>query len=151
MFVLPAVSAACSILRLCLYSFLLGGKREQIRGLSHLIPPFSQGLNFLIPLLDRIRYVQSLKEIVINVPEQSAVTLGKEQLLCPATFLLLRLGKAGDGVGTSGNGPGSCSQPCCWVILLVLSRDQQYSQLQYSRTQEVLTALLGCSCLFVLG
>uniref|UniRef100_A0A8D0H2Q0 Stomatin-like protein 2, mitochondrial n=1 Tax=Sphenodon punctatus TaxID=8508 RepID=A0A8D0H2Q0_SPHPU len=33
------------------------------------------GLNFLIPLLDRIRYVQSLKEIVISVPEQSAVTL----------------------------------------------------------------------------
>ncbi|KFV58885.1 hypothetical protein N328_04897, partial [Gavia stellata] len=42
---------------------------------NHLILPFSQGLNFLIPLLDRIRYVQSLKEIVINVPEQSAVTL----------------------------------------------------------------------------
>ncbi|KAM3940851.1 stomatin-like protein 2, mitochondrial [Leptodactylus fuscus] len=33
------------------------------------------GLNLLIPVLDRIRYVQSLKEIVINVPEQSAVTL----------------------------------------------------------------------------
>ncbi|KAL6034114.1 hypothetical protein STEG23_024969, partial [Scotinomys teguina] len=33
------------------------------------------GLNVLIPVLDRIRYVQSLKEIVINVPEQSAVTL----------------------------------------------------------------------------
>ncbi|KAG8599249.1 hypothetical protein GDO81_002962 [Engystomops pustulosus] len=33
------------------------------------------GLNILIPFLDRIRYVQSLKEIVINVPEQSAVTL----------------------------------------------------------------------------
>lgn len=33
------------------------------------------GLNFLIPLLDRIRYVQSLKEIVIDVPEQSAVSL----------------------------------------------------------------------------
>ncbi|XP_015262297.1 PREDICTED: stomatin-like protein 2, mitochondrial [Gekko japonicus] len=32
------------------------------------------GLNFLIPFLDRIRYVQSLKEIVINVPEQSAVS-----------------------------------------------------------------------------
>ncbi|XP_048360437.1 stomatin-like protein 2, mitochondrial isoform X1 [Sphaerodactylus townsendi] len=32
------------------------------------------GLNFLIPVLDRIRYVQSLKEIVINVPEQSAVS-----------------------------------------------------------------------------
>lgn len=38
---------------------------------------FSQGLNVLIPVLDRIRYVQSLKEIVINVPEQSAVTLGE--------------------------------------------------------------------------
>lgn len=37
----------------------------------------SQGLNILIPVLDRIRYVQSLKEIVINVPEQSAVTLGE--------------------------------------------------------------------------
>ncbi|XP_069604047.1 stomatin-like protein 2, mitochondrial [Ranitomeya imitator] len=33
------------------------------------------GLNILIPFLDRIRYVQSLKEIVINVPEQSAVSL----------------------------------------------------------------------------
>ncbi|XP_018105816.1 stomatin like 2 L homeolog isoform X1 [Xenopus laevis] len=33
------------------------------------------GLNVLIPVLDRIRYVQSLKEIVINVPEQSAVSL----------------------------------------------------------------------------
>ncbi|KAM3599180.1 uncharacterized protein V6R79_001316 [Siganus canaliculatus] len=33
------------------------------------------GLNFLIPVLDRIRYVQSLKEIVIDVPEQSAVSL----------------------------------------------------------------------------
>ena len=37
----------------------------------------SQGLNILIPVLDRIRYVQSLKEIVIIVPEQSAVTLGE--------------------------------------------------------------------------
>uniref|UniRef100_A0A3B5LD77 Band 7 domain-containing protein n=1 Tax=Xiphophorus couchianus TaxID=32473 RepID=A0A3B5LD77_9TELE len=34
-----------------------------------------QGLNFLIPVLDRVRYVQSLKEIVIDVPEQSAVSL----------------------------------------------------------------------------
>ncbi|XP_006277902.2 stomatin-like protein 2, mitochondrial [Alligator mississippiensis] len=33
------------------------------------------GLNFLIPVLDKICYVQSLKEIVIDVPEQSAVTL----------------------------------------------------------------------------
>lgn len=33
------------------------------------------GLNFLIPIIDKIRYVQSLKEIVIDVPEQSAVSL----------------------------------------------------------------------------
>lgn len=88
------------------------GKKPQIRGLNHLIPPFFQGLNFLIPLLDRIRYVQSLKEIVINVPEQSAVTLGKEQLLCPAPSAA-----SGVNVGQckrSGNVPGSCTQPCPW-------------------------------------
>uniref|UniRef100_A0A8C2T544 Stomatin-like protein 2, mitochondrial n=1 Tax=Coturnix japonica TaxID=93934 RepID=A0A8C2T544_COTJA len=51
------------------------GRARAAAGLSCPTPPLSQGLNFLIPLLDRIRYVQSLKEIVINVPEQSAVTL----------------------------------------------------------------------------
>jgi len=34
------------------------------------------GLNFLIPFLDRIGYVQSLKELAIDIPKQSAVTLG---------------------------------------------------------------------------
>ncbi len=34
------------------------------------------GLNFLIPILDNIKYVQSLKEIAIDVPQQSAITLG---------------------------------------------------------------------------
>ncbi|XP_012275789.1 stomatin-like protein 2, mitochondrial [Orussus abietinus] len=32
------------------------------------------GFNILIPIVDRIRYVQSLKEIAIDVPKQSAVT-----------------------------------------------------------------------------
>lgn len=32
------------------------------------------GLNFLIPIIDRIKYVQSLKEIAIEVPQQSAIT-----------------------------------------------------------------------------
>ncbi|XP_027849647.2 stomatin-like protein 2, mitochondrial [Aphis gossypii] len=33
------------------------------------------GLNFLIPFLDRVGYVQSLKELAIDIPKQSAVTL----------------------------------------------------------------------------
>ena len=35
------------------------------------------GLNFLIPIIDKIKYVQSLKEIAIDVPKQSAITLGE--------------------------------------------------------------------------
>lgn len=32
------------------------------------------GLNILIPVLDKVKYVQSLKEIAIDVPKQSAIT-----------------------------------------------------------------------------
>ncbi|XP_068228835.1 stomatin-like protein 2, mitochondrial isoform X1 [Palaemon carinicauda] len=32
------------------------------------------GINVLIPVLDRVRYVQSLKEIAIDVPKQAAIT-----------------------------------------------------------------------------
>lgn len=34
----------------------------------------SPGLNFLIPIIDKVKYLQSLKEIVIDIPEQSAIT-----------------------------------------------------------------------------
>lgn len=34
------------------------------------------GLNLLVPIIDRVKYVQSLKEIAIEVPKQSAVTSG---------------------------------------------------------------------------
>lgn len=34
----------------------------------------SPGLNFLVPFLDRVNYVQILKEIAIDIPKQSAVT-----------------------------------------------------------------------------
>lgn len=35
------------------------------------------GINVLIPFLDRVKYVQSLKEIAIDVPKQAAITSGK--------------------------------------------------------------------------
>lgn len=34
------------------------------------------GLNILIPIVDKVKYVQSLKEIAIDVPKQSAITSG---------------------------------------------------------------------------
>ncbi|KCV73411.1 cell division cycle 20-like protein 1, cofactor-APC complex [Fonticula alba] len=32
------------------------------------------GLNFLVPIIDRVKYVQSLKEVTIEIPTQSAIT-----------------------------------------------------------------------------
>lgn len=32
------------------------------------------GLNFLVPFVDKVKYVQSLKELAIDVPKQSAIT-----------------------------------------------------------------------------
>ncbi|KAM4560446.1 stomatin-like protein 2, mitochondrial [Odontesthes bonariensis] len=46
------------------------------------------GLNFLIPILDRIRYVQSLKEIVIDIPEQSSISLDNVTLQIDGVLFL---------------------------------------------------------------
>lgn len=35
------------------------------------------GLNILFPVIDKVKYVQILKELAIDVPQQSAVTSGK--------------------------------------------------------------------------
>lgn len=39
-----------------------------------------QGFNILLPLLDRIKYVQVMKELAIEVPQQGAVTSDNVQL-----------------------------------------------------------------------
>lgn len=35
------------------------------------------GLQILMPFLDRVRYVKSLKEVAIEIPSQSAITQGE--------------------------------------------------------------------------
>jgi hypothetical protein len=38
------------------------------------------GLNLLIPVLDKVKYVQSLKEIAIDIPQQAAISSGQSDL-----------------------------------------------------------------------
>lgn len=38
------------------------------------------GLNILFPVVDKVKYVQILKEMAIDVPQQTAVTSGENNL-----------------------------------------------------------------------
>lgn len=44
---------------------------ERMGKFSRILKP---GLNVLIPIVDKVKYVQSLKEITIDIPKQSAIT-----------------------------------------------------------------------------
>ena len=46
-----------------------------------------QGLNILIPIVDQIKYVQSLKENAIDIPSQSAITEGQWALVVSVIHL----------------------------------------------------------------
>lgn len=49
------------------------------------------GLNFLVPLIDRIKYVKSMKETAVEVPSQSAITQGKYILIVLLNCMLLNV------------------------------------------------------------
>lgn len=51
--------------------FFIAWVVERMGKFSRILSP---GLNFLAPVIDRVKYVQSLKEIAIDVPKQSAIT-----------------------------------------------------------------------------
>jgi regulator of protease activity HflC (stomatin/prohibitin superfamily) len=62
------------ILLLCVLLHLQAWIVERMGKFHRILDP---GLNILLPIVDKVKYVQSLKEIAIDVPKQSAITSGK--------------------------------------------------------------------------
>ena len=46
------------------------------------------GVNVLVPIVDKVKYVQSLKEIAIDIPQQSAITVGSNENI--STYMIWR-------------------------------------------------------------
>uniref|UniRef100_A0A0N4Z2K9 PHB domain-containing protein n=1 Tax=Parastrongyloides trichosuri TaxID=131310 RepID=A0A0N4Z2K9_PARTI len=46
------------------------------------------GLNFLLPVIDRIKYVQSLKELAIEIPQQNAITIDNVEVKLESVLYL---------------------------------------------------------------
>lgn len=44
------------------------------------------GVNVLVPVVDKVKYVQSLKEIAVDIPQQSAMTQGIILISCEAFY-----------------------------------------------------------------
>jgi regulator of protease activity HflC (stomatin/prohibitin superfamily) len=61
------------ILLLFVYLHLQAWIVERMGKFHRMLDP---GLNILLPIVDKVKYVQSLKEIAIDVPKQSAITSG---------------------------------------------------------------------------
>jgi regulator of protease activity HflC (stomatin/prohibitin superfamily) len=51
-----------------------------IERMGRYLKTLKPGLNFLWPVIDSVKYVQPLKEIAMEIPEQSAITLDNVQL-----------------------------------------------------------------------
>lgn len=62
------------MLLILLYPTLQAWIVERMGRFSRILNP---GLNILLPVIDKVKYVQSLKEITIDIPKQSAITSGK--------------------------------------------------------------------------